>query len=89
MNEYLCEVCGMKVNLTEQQAFDSGWDYPPFIGIWGVVGPRTCGVCNIQQTAWWAVAVEKKTFAQLSEEKRGTILRILAEVPIDTEPPAV
>lgn len=78
MNRYECEVCGRVEELTEKDAFDTGWDYPPFVGVWGVVSPRTCGGdgCGIQNTAYWAVI----TGAELTEQQLATIERIRAEV---------
>jgi hypothetical protein len=75
---YECEVCGRVEHLTEKDAFDTGWDYPPFIGRWGVVSPRTCGggSCGIDKTAYWAVM----NGAELTEQQARTITRILEEV---------
>lgn len=74
---YKCEVCGRTEILTETDAFESGWDYPPFIGAWGVVSPRTCADCGIDKTAYWAVI----TGAPLSDHQQDTIQRITEEVP--------
>lgn len=52
---HYCEVCGKKEFLTAQDAFDSGWDYPPNIGFFGLLGPRTCGSCGITGTLYWKV----------------------------------
>ena len=38
---HICEVCGRTEVLTPQEAFDKGWDYPPMMGSFGVVSPRT------------------------------------------------
>jgi hypothetical protein len=75
--KYLCEVCGKEEELTEKEAYEAGWDYPPFIGQWGVVSPRTCGDCGIEKTAYWAVITDQvPTVAQLV-----TIERIIHETP--------
>lgn len=74
-NEYLCEVCDAKATLTEAEAFELGWDYPPFIGLWGVVSPRTCPNCLIDQTAYWAVLTRQT----LTDRHEATIRRIMAE----------
>lgn len=78
MRDYLCEVCGRTENLSEDAAYAQGWDYPPFIGQWGVVSPRTCGspTCGIQNTAYWAVI----SGDELTEHQVATIERIQAEV---------
>ncbi|MST88846.1 ATP-binding protein [Sharpea azabuensis] len=52
---HYCEVCGTKLYCTAQEAFDAGWDYPPQIGTFGLLGPRTCGKCSITDTLWWKV----------------------------------
>lgn len=36
---HICEVCGVEEILTPAEAFDLGWDYPPRMGQFGVVGP--------------------------------------------------
>ena len=82
--KYLCETCGKEEELTEQEAFDQGWDYPPFIGEWGVVSPRTCGSCGIDTTAWWQLINGVKA-SELSEKHKATLDRILRELP----PPVV
>lgn len=52
---HYCEVCGKKVFCTAQEAFDSGWDYPPKIGNFGLLGPRTCGNCSLADTLFWKI----------------------------------
>lgn len=52
---HYCEVCGAKVFCTAQDAFDAGWDYPPQLGRFGLLGPRTCGECDITSTLYWKV----------------------------------
>lgn len=52
---HYCEVCGRKEFLTADEAFESGWDYPPRIGHWGLLGPRTCGSCLIVNTLFWKI----------------------------------
>ena len=36
---HICEVCGVEEILAPAEAFDLGWDYPPRMGQFGVVGP--------------------------------------------------
>lgn len=78
-NTYLCEVCGKEEKLTEKAAFDAGWDYPPFMGEWGVISPRTCGNCRIVHTAWFHIIAHGGD--ALPENHLKTIERILCEVP--------
>ena len=79
---YLCEVCGVEKDLSEKEAYDQGWDYPPFIGVWGLVSPRSCGKCPMTETAYWQII---NGATSLNEKHSKTVMRILAEVPdIDT-----
>lgn len=75
--DYLCEVCGKKASLTEDEAFKAGWDYPPFIGVWGIVSPRTCPDCDMTKTAYWHIMTEGGK--ALPEHHMNTVRRILAE----------
>ncbi|MBQ3497384.1 MAG: AAA family ATPase [Oscillospiraceae bacterium] len=52
---HYCEVCGKKERITAQAAFDAGWDYPPNIGRFGLLGPRTCGSCLLKDTLFWKI----------------------------------
>ena len=76
---HICEVCGKTEILTPEEAFNDGWDYPPRMGSFGIVGPRTCGACPINLTVWWALVSEKKSVAALSQKQRETIKRIQGE----------
>ena len=76
---HICEVCGKKDILTPEEAFNEGWDYPPRMGAFGVVSPRTCGNCAINFTVWWALVCEKKGINELSEMQKETIKRIQQE----------
>ena len=76
---HICEVCGKTELLTPEEAFNEGWDYPPRMGGFGIVGPRTCGDCPINLTAWWALVSEKKSVSELSQQQKETIKRIQGE----------
>ena len=52
---HYCEVCGKKAFLTAEEAYNDGWDYPPNIGHFGLLGPRTCGDCLLKDTLFWKV----------------------------------
>lgn len=79
--EHWCEACGTTAMLTSEEAFEVGWDFPPRMGAWGVVSPRTCGDCGIEQTLWWALTVEKKSIDDCTPHQRQVLARILNEVP--------
>lgn len=59
MNErpfwHYCEVCGRREYITAQDAYDAGWDYPPHIGRFGLLGPRICGQCPMANTLYWKI----------------------------------
>ena len=82
---HYCEVCGKKEYITAQEAFDQGWDYPPNIGHFGILGPRTCGDCPTNATLFWRVNTEKKIAipvvidGALTPEEKITWHRIKAE----------
>ena len=76
---HICEVCGKTKILTPEEAFNEGWDYPPRMGSFGIVSPRTCGNCPIYLTMWWALVSEKKNISDLSYKQRETIKRIQGE----------
>lgn len=77
INRYQCEVCGRVDELTAAGAFREGWDYPPWIGAWGVVSPRLCPQCPTSSTAWWAILWQDAK--ALHERHMATINRILTE----------
>lgn len=76
-----CEVCGKEELLTTEEAYRAGWDYPPKMGAWGVISPRTCPACPMNRTLWWAVQMDGYDAKQLSPEQRQVAERITAEVP--------
>lgn len=76
---HICEVCGKTEVLTPMEAHMSGWDYPPMMGSFGVVSPRTCGNCTINHTLWWALVADHKKPSELNEAQMETLKRILAE----------
>ena len=76
---HICEVCGKTEILTPEEAYNYGWDYPPRMGGFGIVGPRTCGDCPINLTVWWALVSEKKAVSELSQKQIETIKRIQGE----------
>lgn len=76
---HVCEVCGKNEILNSADAFSAGWDYPPRMGAFGVVSPRTCGGCTINDTVWWALAVDKISVDDLDEKQKATLERIINE----------
>ena len=87
---HICEVCGKVKLLTPEQAFDEGWDYPPKMGAFGILSPRTCGDCAMTDTLWWAIQNGAiKSYDDLSEKQRALLERIGNEpesiMPIEPE----
>lgn len=78
---HICEVCGKTRMLTSQQAYWGGWDYPPQMGDWGKISPRTCEDCGIDDTVWWALAMDHLTADDLSPTQLQTVARIRNEIP--------
>lgn len=85
--KHLCEVCGKVKVMTSKEAYDEGWDYPGEDGIYksmpgfgfGIMSPRTCEKCGMEETAYWALVAEKKSIEQLDERKKQAIERIVQE----------
>ena len=80
---HYCEVCGRKEFLTAGDAYDSGWDYPPRMGHFGLLGPRTCGDCGIDGTLWFKINAPGRfpvvLEGELTPEELATWRRIKAE----------
>ncbi|MCM1181457.1 MAG: ATP-binding protein [Clostridium sp.] len=79
---HYCEVCGKKEFITAQDAFDSGWDYPPNMGHFGSLGSRTCGSCLMKDTLFWKVQQQALPIVSentLTPEELITWRRIKAE----------
>jgi hypothetical protein len=77
---HICENCGAEKVLTPHEAWNEGWDYPPLLGVYGVVSPRTCGNCPITTTLWWRIinSQEGKPYS-LTEADRALYARIIGE----------
>ncbi len=85
---HICEVCGEKKWLRPEDAFELGWDYPPRMGTFGVISPRTCGKCQMVDTVWWKLNTKKGNngegislgdLSTLSDKDKQIIMRILGE----------
>lgn len=79
---HYCEVCGKKEYLTAQQAFDSGWDYPPTFGPFRMLFQRTCGNCTMANTLYAKVMKQELPIVMektLTESEKKTWKRIKAE----------
>lgn len=76
---HICEVCQKTVDMTSTEGFNEGWDYPPSMGAFGVVSPRTCGDCLVDKTLWWALTLGSVTVDKLTETQLETLRRIQAE----------
>lgn len=77
--KHICEVCGKEELLAPEEAFLAGWDYPPRMGAFGIVSPRTCPDCSMMDTLWAALVMEKKTVEELNTRQKKTLKRILGE----------
>lgn len=82
---HICEVCGKSEVLTPAAAFDAGWDYPPRMGQFGVISPRTCGSCPMSATVWAALMLHGASREDLTEAQLDVLARILAEPMSITE----
>lgn len=85
--KHICECCLKIEILTSKEAYEKGWDYPGEGAVYpssmfGELSPRTCGKCSIAETAYWAVVVEKKATAELSEKQLQSVERIMKEPDI-------
>lgn len=80
-----CESCGREELLNSDDAYSAGWDFPPKMGAWGAISPRTCPRCAMKTTVWWTLAIEKRTINELTPQQLKVIGRILEEVPPGTE----
>lgn len=76
---FRCEKCGKEVRMTPEESFRAGWDAAPYMYPFGVISPRTCSSCSIEDTLWWAIAVEGKNLSELSPMQTAALRRLLAE----------
>lgn len=74
--KHICEVCQREEILTSDEAFEAGWDYPPRMGAFGVLSPRTCPDCLVSASLWWRLSQGDRTFTEKDEE---LILRVVNE----------
>lgn len=77
---HICEVCQTEAYLSSEEAFGEGWDYPPYMGLPGVISPRTCPECAMQDTVWFALAALKTEVEDLTDAQLKTIDRIVSEL---------
>ena len=76
---HICENCGKEEIVSSEEGFKRGWDYPPKMGNFKVISPRTCGNCSMRTTLWWELEVNKTPIEQLSEKHLKTLKRIWDE----------
>ena len=90
---HICEVCGRRELLTPQEGYEAGWDYPPIMGSFRTISPRTCPNCRAIDTAWAALTIHSKKIDALSERQARAVLRILFEpesiLPEDSQSAAI
>lgn len=72
-------MCGVEEVLTPQETFEAGWDYPPRMGYFGVVSPRTCPHCPMVSTVWWALAMDGRPPSAPTGAQRAVNVRIEGE----------
>ena len=77
--QHICEVCGHTEVRTPEEAFETGWDYPPRMGAFGIVSPRTCPDCSMMDTVWAALVLKHETPDDLTGDQKRTLLRIVNE----------
>ena len=66
---------------------NEGWDYPPRMGTFGIVSPRTCGDCSMMDTLWMALQSGKiKGVDDMTVDQRVVLARIQNE-PASITPP--
>lgn len=76
---HICEVCGKDEILTPAAAYEAGWDYPPRMGQFGIISPRTCPSCPMFGTVWAALACDNFTEDMLTDTQREVVARIQGE----------
>ena len=76
---HICEVCGVFELLDCEKAHEIGWDYPPKMGVFGVISPRTCPNCPINKTLWWRISVEGLAPGDFTAKDREIFERIAEE----------
>lgn len=77
---HVCEWCGVEDVLTPEKAAELGWDYPPTIGRFAVLGPRLCPApaCEMTRSVWWALQTGL-TVDELTAKQWEVINRIRGE----------
>lgn len=55
VREWLCECCGKKITLSAEDAYEKGWDVPPYF-----TGYIKCEDCPITKTMLWMMLQELK-----------------------------
>ncbi len=74
--KHIYEVCEKSEIIDSDLAFDKGWEYPPIMGSFRILSPRTCPNCTIEKTVWWALAMEGKSLEDLSKRQIEVLTRI-------------
>ena len=76
---HICEACGKTEILSSEEAFNAGWDYPPRMGEFGILSPRTCGSCGMTDTLWWKLMNGEATLKALDDKQREFVERVKNE----------
>lgn len=82
--KHICEVCGRNEVLDSDEAYKLGWDYPPGMGVFGIISARTCPNCPINKTVWFGfiskqIPIGENDEFQLTPEQLEVIVRIKNE----------
>lgn len=75
---HICEVCGKTEDLDDKVSFQAGWDYPPRMGVFKTLSPRTCPDCPMQGSLWWRIITEGPDL-KLTEKDEEFIKRVNSE----------
>lgn len=84
--KYICENCG-KTSIYDnpEDAFNAGWDYPPRMGKFGIISPRTCGNCGIDTTLYWKLItgnVLKNTTVDGKKLNKSSLNEVLPQLTL-------
>ena len=75
-----CETCGRKEFLSPEEAYEAGWDYPPAMGRFSIIGQRLCPKCLLNTSFWWNLTTEGVSALENANPRQSAALgRMLME----------